>query len=141
MSEIYFIVNAVILLALIIIAVIDIWKKKVPSFLTTLAILITFIFYFDNLIHGIIALLFGLILYEMDWMGGIADLKGTIILGLLAPTMFWALITPLFVVIIGNIYIISVKKISKEKDPVAFFPIFPIIYVGLWILYVYGGVV
>jgi hypothetical protein len=137
----YFIVNAVILLALIIIAIIDIWKKKVPSFITTLTILLAFIFYFDNLTYGIIALLFGLTLYEMDWMSGIADLKGTVILGLLAPTMFWALVTPLFIVVIGNAYIFCVKKISKERDPVAFFPIFPIIYIGLWILYVKGGVI
>jgi hypothetical protein len=141
MSEMYFIVNAVILLALIIIAIIDIWKKKVPSFMTTLTILLAFIFYFDNLVYGIIAFLFGLVLYEMDWMSGIADLKGTVILGLLAPTMFWALVTPLFIVVIGNAYIFCVKKISKERDPVAFFPIFPIIYIGLWILYVKGGVI
>lgn len=141
MSEMYFIVNAVILLALIVIAVIDIWKKKVPSFMTTLTILLSFIFYFENITYGIMALLFGLVLYEMDWMSGIADLKGTVILGLLAPTMFWALVTPLFIVVIGNVYIFCVKKISKERDPVAFFPIFPIIYIGLWILYAKGGIV
>jgi len=135
MTEPIFIVNVVILLALIFIAIIDVRKKVVPSFLTTSTLLLVFIFYHTNLIHGVIALLFGLVLYEMDWMKGIADLKGTVVLGLLAPTFFWALMTPLFIAIIGNIYIISVKKILKEKDPIAFFPIFPIIHIGLWILY------
>ena len=130
-----FIVNIIILILLVIIALVDLKNKVIPSFLTTMAVLLTFIFYYENLIFGIMALLFGLILYEIDWMSGVADLKGIAILGLLAPNMFWGLMTPLFVVIIGNAYIFATKKILKSKEPIAFFPIFPLIQIGLWILY------
>jgi|TARA_Y100000310_G_scaffold15342_1_gene15395 hypothetical protein len=138
MVEPIFIVNVAILLLLIVIAVIDIKNKgMIPSYLTTMTLLLTFIFYFDNLIQGIVAMLFAFLLYEIDYLGGMADVKGAVIIGLASPTFFGGLLTPLFLAIIGNVYIISAKKILNLKEPIAFFPVFPIIHVGLWILYSY----
>lgn len=130
-----FIVNLIILGFLCVIAWIDLKHKTVPSFLTTMTLLLAFIFYFTNLTQGIVAFLFAMILYEIDWIGGIADIKGTVILGLLAPTLYYALFIPLIVVLVGNVYIFASRKILKLPDPIALFPIFPLIHVALWVLY------
>ena len=130
-----FIVNLIVLALLTVIAIIDLKHKTVPSFLTTMTLLITFIFYFDNLNNGIIAFLFARILYEMDWIGGMADIKGCVILGLLSPNLYFALTLPLVVVLVGNVYIFAMRKILKEEDPIALFPIFPLIHLFTWLLY------
>ena len=136
----------IILFLLGIVTIID-WKfKKVPSmFLTGILLSALIIHFYDfevgliSLAFGIIASVYALMLYEADFIGGLADVKVITIIGLMIPTiqMFFALM--LMVVLFGMAYKLTFRYILKYKEDQEIAFILPLyaVYVALFFV---GGV-
>lgn len=129
--EIY--LNIIVGIALIVFAYMDIKSKQLPSFLTTSLILVSAIVNYKDLSYGILAFIFGYLLMEfsddpyLNFMGGIADLKVIVILGLMITSMIQFLVLCLLIVVIGTIYKFVAIKLFKPKE-LAFIPSFLIVF-------------
>lgn len=139
--------NAVLILVLIFligVSIIDILFKKIPSFISTTMILLLLILYPENLVFGVMGLTFAWLIYEMfegDYIGGIADVKVSVIIGLLISNIFTFAVYMLLLTFTGFLYVTTLKVIYEKKGKVpkevAFLPVFLILYIGLWV----GGLI
>lgn len=134
------ILNAVIGLLLAMVVAFDLKSKKVPSVFTTAIILILCIVNFNNIYFGIIAFVFAWLLFEFEFISGVADIKVIVIIGLMCSSMLGIFALMIFVAIYGAIYKIAFGLILK-KDAVAFTLPLLLIYFTMWILsYSIGGI-
>lgn len=138
---------AIVLLILLgVVAIIDAKFKTVPSVFLTSILLATALVHFYNFEIGLISLAFGVIafifanlLFELDFIRGMADIKFLVVIGLMIQSvqMFFAfmLITALFGMAYKSVYVYALKY--KEKDEVPFLPCLYAVYVTLYLI---GGV-
>jgi prepilin signal peptidase PulO-like enzyme (type II secretory pathway) len=125
---------------LLLVALIDWKRKKVPSVLTTSVILLLAIFNVALMPYalnfGILAFAFAWLLYEFNYISGVADLKCIAIIGLTISNFrqFFAMIV--LVAIFGFIYQMALMIIKKKKhgEEIPFTPVFFLVYVALEIL-------
>ena len=104
------------------------YNKKggyIPSMLTTLFLILGFLFgYPESISSGILALLIGLLLTDLDYWGGIADLKAFVGAGMLFPNLQLFCIFAGSMTIIGLIYkLIWKKALKNKKENVPFIPV------------------
>jgi len=132
---------------LLIISFIDIYTHKIPAFLTTAMIFVVAIVSLNNinvgivrLSFGVLALLFGLMIYELKFIGGIADIKAIILIGMLIPSINYFIAFMMLIMIVGTIYKILWKFSTKDKKhtEIPFIPVFAIVFVIMELL---GGIV
>ena len=113
------------------------YNKKfgyIPSILTTSFLIISFLVGFHESIYsGILAGLIGLLLTDLDYWGGIADLKTFIASGMLFPNLIQFSIFAGVVTLIGLIYKLIWKKALKGKDENI--PFIPVIFISFSITY------
>lgn len=138
--------SILLLLALGSVSIID-WKfKKMPSVILTGLIFVVALVHFDQFQNGLISLSFGtlaflyaLMLYEANFVGGIADVKVLTSIGLMINSMSMFFIFLIAVVIFGFgyklIFRYALKRDKKEEIP--FIPCLYAIYITLFII---GGV-
>lgn len=136
----------VLLGVLLIFSIID-WKfKKVPSAFLTGFIFVTAIVHFYNFETGMISLSFGILafifawaLYELGYLGGIADVKMIVIIGLMITSMQMFFVFLLMIVLFGMAYRLVFKYFLKEEKPenIPFLPSLYAVYVALYFI---GGV-
>lgn len=125
---------------LLVMAILDVKKRTMPSVLPTGIIFLTALVNFwsnrTNLIFGVLAFIFAWFLYEFDYFRGVADLKAVIIIGLMLTSFnqFYAFM--FLTVVLGFAYQVILKKIMKvsENREIPFVPLFFIVYVVLNIL-------
>lgn len=126
-------INFVVAILLAIVVGFDLKSKQVPAILTTSIILVLSILNIAHLQYGIIAFIFGWLLFEFDFIGGLADVKVITIIGLMCSSLFGIFGMIILVTLYGSIYKIAFGMILK-KDAVAFtLPLF-LIYITMWIL-------
>ena len=139
--------SIVLLIVLGIVAVIDLLLKRVPSILLTGLIFITAVTNFVTFEAGMISLAFGTLafifaymLYEANYIGGIADIKFLIIIGMMLPNLLYFFAFVLITLIFGLIYKLTFRFIlnKKEKEEVPFILALYCVYVTLWLI---GGVI
>lgn len=124
---------------LLVMTILDIRKKSMPSVLTTTCIFIltTLAIYNQSsgFYYGILAGIFALLLYEVGYVGGLADIKASIIIGLLITSLAQFLVFMLAISIVGFIYKFTILKLptcnKKQTDEVPFLPVFFIAYLIL----------
>lgn len=122
---------------LMILSIIDIRVKAIPSIFLT-AILFTVVFFNpNNLYFGILTFILAYLLYEADFFSGVADIKTMTILGFMIDKPIWLFALILLTVIFGFIWKVAVKWRSPKEKDFAFIPVFLIIYVTLILL---GGI-
>jgi len=132
----------IVFLFLFIISLIDLKTKKVPAFLTTALIFaIAMVNMADiqfGLIHlgfGALAFIFGYLLYEMDFIGGVADIKVIVIIGMMLVSLdhFFMLIA--MIMIFGLAYKVIWRYALKkpEGSEVPFIISLWAVYLILWI--------
>ena len=136
----------VLLFVLGVIAIID-WKfKKVPSIFLTGILLATATIHLYNFDIGMISIVFGILsfvyawmLFEADFIGGVADIKVITIIGLMLVNvqMFFAMM--LIIVLFGMAYKMAFKYILKyeEGKEIPFILCLYAVYVALYFI---GGV-
>ena len=127
---------------LFIISLIDLKTKKVPAFLTTAIIFIVATVNMINLNFGILHLSFGVLafifaylLYELDFIGGVADIKVIVIIGMMIANLSTFFIFITIVMIFGLVYKIIWRYILKkpEGSEIPFIISLWVVYVVLWI--------
>lgn len=125
-------------LCLLIFSFIDLFNRKIFSFLLTTPLLVV-LWLNHNLLSTIVAGLFALILFELDFFKGIADIKVTALIGSVIEfntfnfTIFFSLIG-----CVGLIYLSSWKYILKGKDDeIPFIPCLLVIFIIL----ILGGII
>ena len=108
---------------LFLISLIDLKTKKVPAFLTTALIFTIAMVNMQDinfgLIHlgfGALAFIFAYILYELDFIGGIADIKVIVIIGMMIISLNHFFIFITLIMIIGFAYKLIWRYVLKKPD-------------------------
>lgn len=115
---------------LLLFSIIDFKFKAIPSIFLTGILFALAVLNADNFYYGILAGLFALLIFEFDFISGIADLKVIIMIGLMF-TNFWNLAIFMgLVVVYGTIWKLLIKYILKEKKEIAFIPVLFFTYVS-----------
>ncbi len=132
----------VVFVFLFIISLIDLKTKKVPAFLTTAIIfaiamvnMVNLNFGILHLAFGVLAFIFAYLLYEMDFIGGIADIKVLVIIGMMIAELSTFFIFMAMVMIFGLIYKIIWRYVLKKpkNSEIPFIISLCAVYLILWI--------
>lgn len=121
---------------LILISIIDFrtYNKKegyIPSILTTLFLIMSFMVNFPNCIwSGIFGALIGLLLTDLDYWGGIADFKVFVASSMLFSNFFQVSLFAGFVTILGLFYKYVLSKYTNKK----YIPFIPIILIAFFLI-------
>lgn len=132
--------SIIVLIALIAFSVIDLKWKAIPSVLLTTTLFLVAVVNPQNFYFAILCGLFAVLLYEFGFIGGIADIKATIIIGFIFTNYYEVFAFMILFVLLGTIYKIMAKVIlSKYKEiEVAFLPVYLITYILLKVIIIYG---
>lgn len=126
----------IILGMLILIAILD-WKtKSVPSVITT-ALIFSALFINQNVLFGLLAFVFGYLLYEFDFFSGVADIKAVTIIGLMVSSVPFFFGFCGITVVIGLFWKIVYKQNNPKAKEVPFIPAILFTYI---ILLLSGGI-
>ena len=133
----------ILLIILGVLAIID-WKfKAIPSTFLTGIMFATAMIHFHNFEVGLISLSFGILalmyawtLYEANFIGGIADVKVLIIIGLMISSVQMFFIFMLLVLLFGIAYKLIFRYVLKKDDleEVPFIPCIYSIYIALFLI-------
>lgn len=128
-----------LLLMLLMLSIIDIKYKKLPSSLTTSIIFILALVNFNNLMFGVLMFIFAYMMMEGltdkgEFFTGVADLKVTVMLGLMINNIYALMFLIFLILIIGVVYKIIMMKFLKQKNEIAFIPVFLIVYIILLVV-------
>ncbi len=132
---------------LFVISLIDLKTKKVPAFLTTaLIFLIAMVNMVDiqfGLIHlgfGILAFIFAYLLYELNFIGGVADIMVIVIIGMMIAELSTFFVFMIMAMVFGVAYKSFFRYVLKkeEKKEIPFILALVLVYVLLW---VFGGLI
>ena len=145
--ELDMIISLAIVLVFILIAValIDLRFKEIPSiFLTGIlfAVMMLQLFQYPASIFpiasGLTMFVFAWLLYEGDFIGGIADVKVITIIGLMLSSYTYIFIAILLILLYGFVYKLLYRYLLKKDkhDEVPFIPCLTSVYI---ILYLIGG--
>ena len=139
-------IQIVLLILLGLVALIDLRFMKVPSFFLTAIIFITAIVHFADFEVGMISLSFGVLafifawaLYELNYIGGIADVKVMVIIGLMITSIQMFFVFMLLVVLFGMVYQLVFYFVLKKKEGEEIPFLLPL-YAVYIVLLIIGGV-
>lgn len=127
------IINLIVAILLAGVVAFDLKTKKVPAILTTAIILLLCFVNFNNIMFGAIAFVFGWLLYEFEFIEGLADVKVITIIGLMITSLFGIAALIILVTIYGAIFRAAYGLILKKKAVAFTLPLF-LIYLTLWAL-------
>jgi len=120
-------------IALIIFTIFDFKINAVPSVFLTASLLIALAINPSNLVFGVLALLFGLLLYEFGYFSGMADLKITVMIGFLISNIYVLFAFFLAIMIYGILFKLIYKQKYKEKKECPFILVFLLTYLTIFI--------
>ena len=141
------VLDVFLFLYLILLSVIDIRKRILPSVLTTSGIFLVAIVNFQNIPFGVLSFVFGWLLMDgladkQEFFSGVADLKMMVLLGLTVSSLGMFLLVCVLVVVYGTLYKIFAVKVLKQEEITAFIPVFFFVFITMMIIkYVVGGVI
>lgn len=124
------IIIGIVGLLLLVFALIDIKTRQIPSIITTGLIFVLMMVFPQNLFLGIASLVFAIILYEGEFITGLADIKCITIVGLMLSTYSSFFIMILCILFLGLGYKIILKNFVKagKNTEIPFIPIILITY-------------
>lgn len=132
----------IVFVFLFIISLIDLKTKKVPAFLTTALIftiamvnMVDINFGLMHLGFGILAFIFAYMLYELKFIGGVADIKVIVIIGMMIAEISTFFIFIIMLMIFGLCYKVVWRYALKKPDDaeVPFIISLWAVYIILWI--------
>jgi len=122
---------------LLIFSIIDYKVKAIPSvFLTAVLFMIAFLNP-ANLWFGVMAFIMAWMLYELDFFGGIADIKVMTMIGLLISSTGWMLLYIGLIMVFGFAWKMIYKWRMRKAKQCPFVPVFLFVYIAMIIL---GGI-
>jgi len=122
------------LLVLILITIMDIRKREFPAILTTSLLFVVAIINISNIEFGVLAFILGWLLLDIDFIGGVGDLKVITVMGLFVSSMGMFLLFTMLILIFGTVYKLLMIKIMKQKDETAFIPALLTVFITLQIV-------
>ena len=132
----------VVFALLFMISLIDLKTRRVPAFLTTALIFTIAMVGMVNISQGMIRLSFGVLafifaymLYELDFIGGIADIKVIVIIGMMIISINHFFVMVAMIMVFGFIYKIVWRYVlnKPEGSEVPFIIALWGVYVVLWV--------
>lgn len=126
----------VVLILFSMVVAFDLKTRKIPSIFTTGIILFIAVININHISYGVIAFIFAWMLYEAEFLDGIADVKLITALGLMIPDVWGIISLVAGITIVGAIYTSMIKSFTKIKE-IPFTPIILAAYIGLW----YAGII
>jgi prepilin signal peptidase PulO-like enzyme (type II secretory pathway) len=127
----------IIAVFLLIISIVD-WKyKELPSIILTGMLFVVLALNPLNIFFGLLSLVFALLIYEGDFISGIADIKIITMIGLMITNFAWLSVYTILVLVFGLVWKLIIKKRIKKAKQTAFIPVLFFVFITLWIL---GGV-
>lgn len=134
-----FILPTVVLIALLGMAFLDLKYKKIPSILITLTLfMVVFINYQTSIPFGILALIFGLLMYEFSEGNnasfGIADIKILAIIGFMTTSILNFAYFLIIFAIVQVFYTGYYRMAINKKGEMPFVPALVIVYILTWIV-------
>ena len=135
-------IEMLVLLFLFIISLADLKWKAIPSIVMTGMLFVVAVVNTSNFFYFGLLTIFGLLMYEFDFISGIADLKAFAIIGFVISSHYEVFIFMMLFVVFGFFYKVLSKYMLKEKYEIAFLPVFFFSYMGLKIVMsiVFGGI-
>lgn len=121
----------VFLTLLIIVSIIDVIFKKIPSILLTTLIIFNLSLFPQGLYFGVLGFLIAWLLYEFDFINGIGDIKIFIALSILVNNITEFYLLVLLVVILGFFWKVIIRYIFPKLKEYAFIPVFLFSYIAL----------
>lgn len=124
------------LLFLLLLSILDIKtfhleKGFIPSILTTIAILISFLF-IQNPVMLTTSLIIGLLFFDLRLFDGEPDLKMIVACGSVCPNLLFLMIFALLISCFGVIYKLALRRSNIKEIP--FLPVIMIAYIGMVLL-------
>jgi len=139
--------TAIVFLFLLIISLIDLKTKKVPAFLTTAIILavamVNMVDISYGILHlgfGVIAFIFAYLLYELDFIGGVADIKVIVIIGMMLSELSVFFMFFILLMMFGVAYKI-IWRYALKKPEGSEIPFIISLWAGYSILWINGGLI
>lgn len=126
------IINIVVVVLFAIVVYFDLKSHEIPAFFTTSILFILSIVNFANIPYGIIALIFAWMLYETDFMKGIADVKMIAAIGLMCSSIYAIISLVILVTVYGALYKIMMNVALKKKEIAFTLPLL-LCYLIMWI--------
>lgn len=127
------IVGLLFLVYFLVISVVDIKMRAIPSVFMTLGIFLALVLNPSSLIFGVLAFVSGWALSDIDERLGVADIKALTILGLLVSSMNSFLIMLGVFAMMQFFYTVVLRKFLKIKGLFPLIPVFLIVYAIIWI--------
>ena len=120
-----------VLIFLFVISIIDFKWKAIPSVIMTGFLFIIAAVNTTNFFYFGLLTIFGILLYEFKFIGGVADIKALSIVGFTIASHLETFIFILLVTFFGLLYKILAKYILREREETAFLIVFFFSYLCL----------
>ena len=111
----------------------DLKTREIPAIFTTGVIFFIAVINIGHLEFGIISFIFAWMLYEAEFLEGIADVKMITALGLMVFTLHGLIAMVMILAVVGASYTACLKAFTKIRE-IPFTPMILITYAGLWII-------
>lgn len=128
----------IIAVFMLIFSVIDLKYKKIPSVFLTGFLFFILALNPEHLFFGVLAFVFAYMMYEFDFISGIADIKLITALALVISGYFWFFLYIILILLFGVVWKFIIQKRIKKAKEIAFIPVLLFAFITLWIL---GGIV
>jgi len=122
------ILTIIVFIYLFIISIIDLKHQEIPSVILTGMLFVISVVNINNMIYGVLSFIIAYLLYEADFIGGVADIKIMVIIGLMLSTLSNFLIYVFILLLFGTIWKITLKYILKNRQDFAFIPCLFFVY-------------
>ena len=119
---------------LFIFAIIDFKVKEIPSILLTGTLFVICALNLGNIPFGVLSFIFAYLLYEADFIGGVADIKIIVTIGLLINSIYVLAFYIIIVLIYGIGWKIIYKWMFNKEKECPFIPCLFFVYVVLTVI-------
>jgi len=137
----------IVFLFLLIISLIDLKTKKVPAFLTTALIFTIAMVNMNDINFGILHLAFGVLafiyaymIYELDFIDGVADIKVIVIIGMMVAEFSTFFVFMALVMFFGVAYKL-IWKFGLKKPEGSEIPFIISLWAVYSVLWIVGGLI
>lgn len=132
---------------LFIVSMIDLKSKAVPSAMLTGIIILPLAINIhlglvNNVLMGLLTLGMAILLFDLDFIGGIGDVKVMAVLGLFANSVYQVFFLVIIVMVVGVLwkagFLLYYKRKSKEYIPEEI-PFIPVFFIAFLIMIITGS--
>lgn len=116
---------------LLVFSIIDLKVRELPSILLTGTLLVFTAVNINNIPFGILSFILAYLLYEADFIGGVADIKIIATIGFLISNLYIFGIYVILLVVYGTIYKALIKWRFKKTKEVPFIPCLLCVFITL----------